>query len=248
MPTRAVTPLRVRRFVALLASLALVLVSAPAVLAGAGDPTAINVSMTGPLSVTASGTWSWHEMATETPPSYVGYAIDWGDVNSGNEVPIPGGGTFHIGDGTPATNVVQVATDRGTTGSWGPTTHTYAMAGTYSVCVILYDLGSTQPFATTGFHSLQAGGTGRNTDNSVEQNHDIASNCAAITVSQAIAATSSPSAVAAAVPGSVTPPSQSQGQGGSLASNIIPGVALASLLLLALLVALVARASRSGSH
>jgi hypothetical protein len=32
----------------------------------------------------------------------------------------------------------------------------------------MYDIGEVKPFKTTGYHSLQAGGTGHNTDNAVD--------------------------------------------------------------------------------
>jgi hypothetical protein len=105
---------------------------------------------------------------------YGGYAIDWGDVTSGNEI-----GTYHIGDGTAATNVViQPSTpDRGTSGTWGPVSHAYASEGSYVVCVIFYDLGTSKPFPLTGYHSLTAGGPDRNTDNSVDHEMTPAVQC-----------------------------------------------------------------------
>jgi hypothetical protein len=120
-------------------------------------------------------------MATASKLSYAGYAIDWGDVTSGNAV-----GTYHIGDGTPATNAILQPTTpaQGSSGSWGPVSHTYATAGTYTVCVIMYDLGEVKPFKTTGYHSLQAGGTGRNTDNSVDNKGQVPSMCQQIDVTQ----------------------------------------------------------------
>jgi len=150
--------------------------------AESGDPSTIHVSTTGPLTVQASGTWSWPEMATATKMSYAGFAIDWGDVTSGNAV-----GPYHIGDGTAATNVVLEPTSpaQGAGGSWGAVSHTYAQAGTYKVCVILYDLGQAKPFKTTGYHSLIAGGTSRNTDNSVDDGNQTPAMCKTIVVKDA---------------------------------------------------------------
>jgi hypothetical protein len=140
-----------------------------------GSPGTIAVTQTGPLAISVSGTWSWPAMASAGTLSYVGYAVDWGDVSSGNVI-----GTFHIGDGTPATNVVLQPTTpaQGSSGTWGAVSHTYAKAGTYNVCVIIYDLGTTKPFLTTGYHSLQAGGTGHNTDNSVDHHQQVPALCA----------------------------------------------------------------------
>lgn len=157
----------------------LALMAVGTVTAESGSPDTIGLSQTAPLTVQASGTWSWAEMATASKLSYTGYAIDWGDLSSGNAV-----GPYHIGDGTPATNVILQPTSpaQGPNGSWGPVSHAYAAPGTYTVCVILYDLGEVKPFKTTGYHSLQAGGTGRNTDNSVDNKNQVPSMCSRIEV------------------------------------------------------------------
>jgi len=153
--------------------------AAGTVAADSGGPGSIHVASTGALSVSASGTWSWAEMATATKLSYTGFAIDWGDVTSGNTV-----GTYHLGDGTPATNFVMQPTSpaQGPSGSWGAVSHTYASPGTYTVCAIIYDLGQVTPFKSTGYHSLQAGGSGRNTDNSVDQDHSAPVSCTKVDV------------------------------------------------------------------
>jgi hypothetical protein len=163
------------------AAISLLLVAAGVVSAGAGGPDPIQVHQTAPLTVSASGTWSWPELASASKLSYAGFAIDWGDVTSGNQV-----GPYHIGDGTPATNIVMQPTTpaQGASGSWGPVSHTYAKAGTYTVCVIIYDLGQVKPFKTTGYHSLQAGGTGRNKDNSVDEKLDVPASCGTIDVTE----------------------------------------------------------------
>ncbi len=173
------------RVLTVLAGLSLALVAAQIANAGSGDPASIAVNSTGGMSVSASGTWTWPEMLTNSKLSYAGYAIDWGDVTSGNAVPKPGGGAYHVGDGTAATNFVLNPTSpaQGASGMWGPVSHTYAAPGSYTVCVIVYDLGETTPFKATGYHGLRAGGTDRNTDNSVEQNGDVKTNCATIDVS-----------------------------------------------------------------
>jgi len=144
------------------------------VTAGSGSPATIGVSPTGALTVQASGTWSWAEMATNSKLSYTGFAIDWGDVTSGNAL-----GTYHIGDGTPATNVVLQPTSpaQGISGLWGPLSHTYTAPGIYTVCVIIYDLGEVKPFKTTGYHSLKASGTSRNSDNSVDNKLEVPAMC-----------------------------------------------------------------------
>jgi hypothetical protein len=179
-------PQLARWLVALSASVVLIGSSAGLALGGVGSSTGITVVDAGGLAVQASGTWDWPENTTAAQKSYLGWAIDWGDVTSGNEVPKPGGGAYHVGDGTAATNLVQQPTDpaNGSSGTWGPSAHTYAAAGTYTVCVIIYDLGADMPFGDTGYHGLRAGGALRNQDNSVEQNDTVEGNCATITVTK----------------------------------------------------------------
>ena len=63
-------------------------------------PATITPNVNG-LQVSVQGTWTWQSQATASILYKVGYAIDWGDVASGNAV-----STFHIGDGTAGTNVV----------------------------------------------------------------------------------------------------------------------------------------------
>ncbi len=160
-------------------AISLSLMAAGTVLAGSGTPDTVHVTQVGPLTVSAAGTWSWPEMATASKLSYTGFAIDWGDVTSGNAV-----GSFHVGDGTAATNVVLQPTSpaQGSSGSFGPVTHTYAKAGSYQVCAILYDLGEVTPFATSGYHSLLAGGPGHNTDNSVDSKQQVSGLCTSLDV------------------------------------------------------------------
>ena len=172
---------RVSRLGAGLVSIGLALAAAGLVNADTGTSSALNVSVNG-LSIQVSGTWTWPVNAANGQLHYSGFAIDWGDVTAGNQV-----GTFHIGDGTPATNVIMQPTtpDRGTSGSWGPVGHTYAKAGTYTACVIMYDIGTVKPFKTTGYHSLQATGPGHNIDNAVEHGNTAGAVCATFAVNGA---------------------------------------------------------------
>src|SRR5664279_2870879 len=155
-----------------------------------GTPNAMTVVPSGPLTISASGTWVWGGVASASTQSYVGFAIDWGDTTTGNAI-----GAYHIGDGTAGTNVIMQPTspDRGSSGSWGSVSHTYAMPGTYKACVIIYDLGPTKPFTTTGYHSLQAGGLNHNIDNSVDHNLQVPTMCGRVDLT---APSASPSAVA----------------------------------------------------
>jgi hypothetical protein len=169
---------RLLRIGAGLMSMFLVLAAVGLVNADTGSSSAVTVVKNG-LSVQVSGTWTWPSQATFVNKHYAGFAIDWGDVTSGNQL-----GAFHIGDGTASTNVIMQPTtpDRGTSGSWGPVSHVYAKAGSYTVCVIMYDIGAVKPFKTTGYHSLQATGPGHNTDNQVDRLGTAGAVCATFDV------------------------------------------------------------------
>jgi hypothetical protein len=184
---------RATRLGAGLVSIFLALIAAGLVNADTGSSGAVTVSKNG-LAVQVSGTWSWPHNALNGKLHYAGFAIDWGDVTSGNQV-----GPHHIGDGTAATNIVMQPTmpDLGTSGSWGPVSHTYATAGTYTACVIMYDIGEVKPFKTTGYHSLQAGGTGHNTDNAVDDGNTAGVVCATFDV---VAPTPTPTLAPPATP------------------------------------------------
>jgi hypothetical protein len=159
-----------------LAGVSLVLASVGLAYGGSGWPTGISVDQSG-LTVTASGTWSWPEMDTNPKLSWTGFAISWGDVTQGNTL-----GAYHLGDGTPATNLVTEIPIQGDHGPWGPVSHTYAAPGTYTVCAIIYDLGEVIPFKTIGYHSTKASGTSRNSDNSVDKQTAPPVECATIDV------------------------------------------------------------------
>lgn len=184
--------------------------------AHAGRPSSINAVVSG-MSVQVSGTWTWKSAAGDPLPSYVGYAMSWGDVASGNDV-----GTYHVGDGTSATNVVLQPTTpaQGTSGSWGPTSHTYAAPGTYTVCSIIYDLGEIKPFPASGQESLVAGGPNRNPDNSVDDGYTPGTACATVVITAAGSsatptATSVATATAPATPGASASEVPSQGVAGA---------------------------------
>ena len=178
--------------------------------ADVGATSGVSVAGNG-LTVYASGSWFWPDPTTTRDTKYVGYAIDWGDVASGNSL-----GSYHLGDGTAATNVVLQPTtpDRGSHGTFGPVAHTYAAAGTYTVCALVYDLGSVQPIKATGWHSLRASGPDRNKDNSVDQQSAPPVSCATVKVTSGALASAGPAsptpvqsvAGATFVPGGSTPP------------------------------------------
>ena len=224
----------IRRSIVFVGGTSLALIVAGMVSAGSGSPSNIVLDNQSGSSIQVSGTWSWPEMATATRLSYTGFAIDWGDVSSGNTV-----GSYHVGDGTAATNVVMQPTSpaQGSSGSWGPVSHAYAAPGSYHVCAILYDLGEVKPFKTTGYHSLQAGGVGRNTDNSVDQNNEPAALCLDVVVTEATP-TPAPSGVAetptpfqsfqgfTAVPSNTPPSTGTAGDPGGGSSGGLPIVIL----------------------
>ena len=181
-----------------------------------GTPNTMAVVPSGPLTISASGTWIWGGVASASTQSYAGFAIDWGDTTAGNAI-----GAYHIGDGTAGTNVIMQPTtpDRGSSGSWGSVSHTYALPGTYTACVIIYDLGPNKPFATTGYHSLQAGGVNHNIDNSVDHGSKIPAACATFVV--AAPPTTQPT-IAPPTSGPTNPPTTSPTAGPTVAPTATP--------------------------
>ena len=158
--------------------MALTLGTAGAVFADSGDPTSITADVSG-HTVTVHGDWTWEASSCNSSSvKIVGFAISWGDPDfQQNPVPKPGGGSYFMGD---ATTGNQITTNgdlcKNFPGTWGPLSHTYAEAGSYDVCVIIYDLRDPAP--ATGAHSALAGGDDRNTDNSVEENFTQEAHCA----------------------------------------------------------------------
>ncbi len=127
--------------------------------AGAGTPIgSVSVTTSG-LTATLSGTWNWSELKSPCGPGTgpdraVGWAVQWGDRSTGNSLLSKGSNPkqyFHVGTATDNTVQHSAANsglgDCGTApsgstaaGTWGPITHTYAHEGTYTACVVIYDV------------------------------------------------------------------------------------------------------------
>jgi hypothetical protein len=142
-------------------------------------------------SVTVSGKWRW-ETSVVTCDSRadrtVGWAIDWDDPAD------PGAslGTTGLEVGTADDPLVHTTSDcsqqaQGTLGGhWGPASHRYRSPGTYSVCVVLYDVHIKAE--ASGVYSRVAAGEGRNRDNSAEDPSaaaDRSRSCAYVTIASA---------------------------------------------------------------
>lgn len=194
----------VKRMVAKVAVLGLVVggaVAMTAISAGADSPnpgtnnggTGVTNS-DGSITVTVHGSWVWDEKDCPgaEPNKVPGWAVSWGDntVNPlADDSDTPPSGVY-VGDATD--NAVHVdslpidCTDSGDTISGnfaGTLTHTYA-AGTdptsINACIVTYDY---HPVTESGNHSLIAGGTDRNTDNSVEENgENVSADCPIIPI------------------------------------------------------------------
>lgn len=132
--------MKTQRARALIGSLILTFAMVGVVLADAGNPATVNAPvLSGPnnLTVTLSGTWSWNR---DNCDRFVGWAIDWDDpAAAGNRIATS---DFYVG--TPTDNTVHTAMNCGNppgqSGTWGPISHTYAQAGTYQACAVIYDL------------------------------------------------------------------------------------------------------------
>ena len=124
--------MKIRRLGALIGAAALVLSLAGVAFADSGTPTSINLTPTG-LDVSASGAVTWAACDANNTDKWIGWTVDWGDTNS---------------DAVVSTGSA-VCTDDVATQVWGPGTHTYAAAGTFTVCVTIYDV---REGVTTGSH------------------------------------------------------------------------------------------------
>ncbi len=197
------------RSLAVVAAATMILAAAATVLADAPDPVVpLNAHVNG-LTVTVDGSWQWPTHVGDCNAHndiFVGFAVDWGDPAApGNPV-----GSFNVGvlagDANNATdNAVHGAKDCGTfnvfnSGTWGPLSHTYAKAGSYDVCVLMYDVRSDDGvIPASGYHGLTAGGTDRNKDNSAEKNDQtpLGNGCFTTTI---VVATPTPTATPTATP------------------------------------------------
>ena len=190
-----------KRTLAIVVGAGLVLSLAATVLADAPDPVLPLHSQVNGLTVTVDGNWQWPTHVGDCALNkqiFVGFAVDWGDSEApGNPVGSTG---FDVGvlagDANNATdNAVHGALDCGTfdavagfnSGTWGPISHTFAKAGTYDVCVLMYDVRfrvDEEVIPPTGHHSLVAGGDNRNDDNSAEKNQQtpLGNGCFATTI------------------------------------------------------------------
>jgi uncharacterized repeat protein (TIGR01451 family) len=129
----------------------------------------------GSVTVTVTGSWVWDKNDCPTNNTKPGWAVDWRD-NDENVVLDP----IFVGDANDNlvhTDDVVSCTDDGSSvhGTFaGTLSHTYsadfiAENPDARPCVVTYHV-DTNKNPNTGSHSTVAGGTDRNTDNSVEEN------------------------------------------------------------------------------
>jgi hypothetical protein len=159
------------RAAALLAAVVVLGSATGVVLAGAGSGSGtVNAAFpaTGaPLTVALSGTWTWAEQKAPCGPGTganraAGWAIQWGDGFTGNRVLAKGTRpATYFDPGTATDNGVQhsdansglgdcgTATSGPASGTWGPIAHTYAQPGTYTACVVIYDIHYRNVHRTT---------------------------------------------------------------------------------------------------
>ncbi|HVA85453.1 MAG TPA: hypothetical protein VNF73_03930 [Candidatus Saccharimonadales bacterium] len=178
----------VRRSLALAVAAVLGFAMVATVLGDAADPGTITASISG-FTATVSGTWTWSSQKAPCTDRWVGWAINWDDpVDAGN--PVSNGYSV----GTATDNTVHTNQDcgsaipggKGVQGSWGSLSHTYPRAGTYTVCAVMYDIHIDKGRPTDP-KSVVAGGSGRNTDNSVDGSHESPGGpgCTSVTIQSA---------------------------------------------------------------
>ena len=160
------------------ASLLLVPLAASTVFANVSSPTITVHSTSGSLSVSADGTWS----KSPSDNHYVGWAVSWGD-----------GGAYALSNGITTVHFATNAVSPGpggtrmnvASGSWDGGSHTYAAAGTYQVCVLMYDLQQNWPNDNSkNWIATGSNGGDHNADNTMENPgaFSAATSCANVTV------------------------------------------------------------------
>lgn len=182
----------IKRFGVSLIAGALLVMFLPVSAALADSPDPVDATMTGSFvtnpdgthTLTISGTWEWKRDCGERQ---VGWEADWNDpTQPGNIVGTANGITVDVGAASansrnPADNTVNLHPSGPgnctpgspqNTGVWGPISHTYPADITeVTACVVLYDVQI--PPKSSGGHSLIAGGSKHNDDNSVEKNQNV---------------------------------------------------------------------------
>ncbi len=137
-------------------------VIAPAALADAPSPVSLTgttvTNADGSRTLTVSGTYEWEKKCDPKKPD--GYAIAWNDPTAPGNVVANG-----VAVGTPADNTIHTTNGCGVPGTFGPLSHTYPASVTTAVqvCVVTYHNKDTKK---------TAGGSTRQTDNSIEENDD----------------------------------------------------------------------------
>jgi hypothetical protein len=189
-----------RRVVAKTAVLGLVVggaIAMTAISAGADSPNpgtnnggTGQVNVDGTITVTVHGSWVWNKKDCPDNGKVAGWAVSWGD-NTANpladDATVPPSGVY-VGDESDNlvhTDATFTCTDNGDTvgGDFAETlTHTYASGtdpASISACIVTYDVDGK---SETGKHSTIAGGTDRNSDNSVEENGNVSEACPIIPI------------------------------------------------------------------
>jgi hypothetical protein len=167
-----------RRAAAIAAGIVLVAVTASIALANVSSPAITVTSTSGSLTVGASGTWTKGYVDNH----YVGWAVSWGDSNA--NALSNGTTTVHFPLSNNAVSPGHNGTrQNGQNGTWTGGNHTYAAAGNYQVCVVMYDLGN--PWPNNNSNRWVASGPNHNADNSMQNNgaFTVGANCSNVTVS-----------------------------------------------------------------
>jgi len=112
----------------------------------------------GRRTLTLSGTYEW-EKSCHTKKTY-GYAIAWNDSTAPGNLVANG-----VAVGTPSDNTIHLTNGCGVPGTFGPLSHTYpaSQKTAVQVCVVTYHNKDSKK---------TAGGSTRQTDNSIEENKD----------------------------------------------------------------------------
>jgi hypothetical protein len=175
---------KIRRLGALVGALALALSVAGVAAADSPSVASVVVDSSVGLDVQITFQAAWDKCPDDG--KYIGAAISWGDGNSGNTI-TGATATYDFGAANHVSSPLDTAAATNCVDPIAPwtATHTYAGAGTFDICPVVYDLRDAD-VPGTGNHSDTAGGADRNQDNSVEDNDPVVdAQCVSVEVAPA---------------------------------------------------------------
>lgn len=176
--------MKIRRLGAIIGALALAFSVAGVAFADSPSVASVDTPVISGLDVSVTFTAAWGGCPSDS--KYIGAAVSWGDSTSGNTI-TGATATYDFGAANHVSSPLDTAAASNCTDPILPWTvnHTYAAAGTFDICPVVYDLRDDD-VPGIGNHSDTAGGADRNQDNSVEDNDPVVdAQCVSVEVAPA---------------------------------------------------------------